>query len=139
MIKLKKYGGHIKLFLYNDPDECFDGKFLVLNKPTASKKSSPTMISVAKGYQNGIRDISLTSNLDSELIGMATAAAMDGEGGEQLNMVFLVVIKLNKFEGENLEGDLLEDMKAQKAIGDNISNDDITNINSTKSICKRTK
>ena len=26
-------GGAIQLCLYNDPDECFDGKFLVLNKP----------------------------------------------------------------------------------------------------------
>ena len=65
------------------------------------------MISVAKGYQNGIRDISLTSNLDSELIGIATAA-MDGEGGEQLNMVFSGCYQTKKFksscEGEDLLG-----------------------------------
>ena len=119
-------GGAIQLCLYNDPDECFDGKFLVLNKPTASKKSSPTMISVAKGYQNGIRDISLTSNLDSELIGMATAAAMDGEGGEQLNVVFNGCYQTKPAgEGEDLEGALEE---AAEALGDNISNDDITNM-----------
>ena len=34
------------------------------------------MISVEKGYQNGIRDISLTSNLDSELIGKLLAVWM---------------------------------------------------------------
>ena len=49
---------------------------------------------------------------------------MDGEGGEQLNMVFLVVIKLNQWRREDLE----VHSKNKRAAGDNISNDDITNM-----------
>ena len=53
----------------------------------AKKTTSRTEISV-NGYEKGVRDISLTSNLDSELIGIATAAAMDGEGGEHSVLFF---------------------------------------------------
>ncbi len=118
-------GGYLTLFLYNDPDNCGDkGKFLILNKGTAAKKKDVTKISLAKGFGNGIRDCSLTSNLDSDLIALATAAAMDGEGSPQLDAVFGGCYPESIGDGDNdIEADLT---KALESLGDNISEDDIT-------------
>ena len=80
-------GGHIKLFLYEDPDVCDDGRFLILNRGMNVKKQQVGQKFQVNGYEKGVRDISLTSNLDSELIALATAGAMDGEGGEHLGVV----------------------------------------------------
>ena len=87
-----------------------------------------TTLSMKNGYQKGIRNISLTSNLDGELIALATAAAMDGEGAEHLNKVFT-----NCYEGvDNVSTgaqavDFVATLKeAKAALGDNISNDDVT-------------
>jgi len=135
-------GGHIKLFLYADPDKCEDGRFLILNRGMAAKKTtSRTLIEVADGYKKGIRDISLTSNLDSELIGLATAAAMDGEGGEHLGIVFPGCYNNSKSStnaaGKSLS-ELLEDMKAaREAIGDKIADSEIAQLTSaTKAYVK---
>ena len=135
-------GGHIKLFLYADPDVCDDGRFLILNRGMAAKKTtSRTEISVANGYEKGVRDISLTSNLDSELIALATAAAMDGEGGEHLGIVFPGCYDNSKTSsnpaGKSLS-DLLEDMKAaREAIGDKISESETSQlISATKAYVK---
>ncbi len=120
-------GGYLTLFLYNDPDsdESEKGKFLILNKGTAAKKQvTPTTIELTKGFKNGVRDCSLTSNLDSDLIALATAAAMDGEGSPQLDAVFGGCYPGSIGENANdYAGDLA---KAIESLGDNISEDDIT-------------
>lgn len=118
-------GGYLTMFLYNDPDivDGDKGKFLILNKGTAAKSTAMTTINLANGFNNGIRDCSLTSNLDSELISMATAAAMDGEGAPQLNKVFGGCYP----EGKEPENTTTADLKkALENLGDNISDDDIT-------------
>jgi len=124
-------GGHLKLFLYADPDKCKDGRFLVLNKGKAAKKTTKrTEISVANGYKSGVRDISLTSNLDSELIALATAAAMDGEGGDHLNVVFPGCYNSSKAsERGTSKADLKNEMvECQKAIGDKIADNEIAQL-----------
>ncbi len=133
-------GGHLKLFLYADPDECSDGRFLILNKGKAAKKGpSITKINVADGYKNGIRDISLTSNLDSELIALATAAAMDGEGSDHLNTVFPGCYKSSSVVNRGTsKADLKKEMEeCQKAIGDKIADNEIAQLKAaTKSYVK---
>ena len=121
-------GGYLDIVLYNDPQECEDGKFLILNRPTASKKGSMTTLSMKNGYQKGIRNISLTSNLDGELIALATAAAMDGEGADHLNKVFTGCYKgVDSVSTGAQSVDFVDTLKkAKAALGDNISNDDVT-------------
>ena len=124
-------GGHMKLFLYADPDKCEDGRFLILNKGKAAKKGpSLTTINVADGYKKGVRDISLTSNLDSELIALATAAAMDGEGAGHLNTVFPGCYAAASVSNRGTtKADLKQKMlDVQKAIGDEISDNEIAQL-----------
>jgi len=110
-------GGALQPFLYSDPNQ---DKMIVLNRGTAVKGGSVPVISVANGYKNGIRDITLTSNLDSELMAMATTAAMTGQGGEALQKLYPGCFE--KGEVPNINEDY---KKAVAALGDTISETDI--------------
>ena len=87
-----------------------------------------TTLSMKNGYSDGIRNISLTSNLDGELIALATAAAMDGEGADHLNKVFKDCYKGVEDVTSGAQAvDFTATLKdAKAALGDNISNDDVT-------------
>lgn len=131
-------GGLINLFLYADASVTTaknsnpgSGFFLLLNKGTAASKASPTPISIANGYEKGIRNVSLTSNLDSELIGMATAAAMTGEGGAHLNAVFGDCYPESQTDDDETKGESATDLKKSMddcyiAIGDKISDSEVS-------------
>ena len=135
-------GGFINLFLYADPSltisssvgsgqKAGSGFFLILNKGTAATKSSMTTINLADGFEKGIRDCSLTSNLDSELISMATAAAMDGEGGAHLNTLFSDCYPESQTDDDTDKGKSKDELKqsmedAFEALGDKINDSEVS-------------
>lgn len=131
-------GGLLNFFLYADANvtttsnpNAGSGFFLVLNKGTAASKAAPPKISIANGYEKGIRNVSLTSNLDSELIGMATAAAMTGEGGAHLNALFGDCYPESQTDDDDTLGESATDLKksmddAYIAIGDRISDSEVS-------------
>ena len=111
-------GGALQPFLYSDPDK---DKMFILNRGTAVSSGAISTISVVNGYKNGIRDLTLTSNLDSELMAMATTAAQTGQGGEALQKIYP-----GCFEPRTDFGDIEKEYDdAIAALGDTISETDI--------------
>lgn len=111
-------GGALQPFLYSDPDK---DKMFILNRGTAVSSGGVSTLSVVNGYKNGVRDLTLTSNLDSELMAMATTAAQTGQGGAALEKIYP-----GCFEPRTDFGDIEKEYDdAIAALGDTISETDI--------------
>lgn len=111
-------GGALQPFLYSDPDK---DKMFILNRGTAVSSGGISTLSVVNGYKNGVRDLTLTSNLDSELMAMATTAAQTGQGGAALEKIYPGCFEpRTDFGGIETEYD-----EAIASLGDTISETDI--------------
>jgi len=94
--------------------------------------SNFTKISMTNGFENGIRDIGLTSNLDSDMIGLATNAAMSGKYSSQLGKLYPNCYRKPEDGQKNETGPSAEDRltEAKTGLGDRISEDDVTTAKS---------
>jgi len=130
-------GGYLKMFLYNDPSlsKSQGDKFFVANRGTAIQRGDVTSISVKAGYKNGIRNVNVSSNLDSELIGMALNAAQSGQGSKQLDKVYK-----NCYPDAVNNNEVAKDLKdAMATLGDKIDEQEITTVKNALSAYVKSK
>ena len=64
-------GGYIRLYFYSDPDQ--DGMLFIVNRGN-NISNQFRKISVTNGFESGIREVSLSSNLDSDMIALAACS-----------------------------------------------------------------
>ena len=121
-------GGYIRLYFYSDPDQ--DGMLFIANRGN-NISNNFRKISVTNGFESGVREVSLSSNLDSDMIALATNAAMSGKYSAQLDKLYPNCYRSSKDGNENVsEGDGDPLQKAKDGLGDRISEDDVTNAKS---------
>ena len=122
-------GGYIRLYFYSDPSK--EGVLTVANRGN-NVSSNFTKISMTNGFENGIRDIGLTSNLDSDMIGLATNAAMSGKYSSQLGKLYPKCYRKPEDGQKNETGPSAEERltESKTGLGDRISEDDVTTAKS---------
>ena len=122
-------GGYIRLYFYSDPDQ--EGVLTIANRGN-NVSNNFTKISMTNGFENGIRDIGLTSNLDSDMIGLATNAAMSGKYSSQLGKLYPNCYRKPEDGQKNETGPSAEDRltESKTGLGDRISEDDVTTAKS---------
>lgn len=120
-------GGYIRLYFYSDPSK--EGMLTIANRGN-NVGSTTTKISVLDGYKSGIRDISLSSNLDSDMIALATNAAMSGRYSDALNRLYpgCYVEPDDGDSNDNSDDDPLQ--SAREGLGDRYSAEDVTSAQS---------
>ena len=123
-------GDYIKLYFNSNPDQ--EGKLTIMNRGNSVGNKFST-ISMTNGYESGVRDINLTSNLDSDMIALATNAAMSGKYSSQLQKLYPNCYVKPEEDNSNVEtgkSPLEKLEEAKKGLGDRISEDDVTTAKS---------
>lgn len=123
-------GGYIRLYFYSDPRK--EGQLVIANKGNDIIINKGSQISMTNGYENGVRDINITSNLDSDMIAIATNAAMSGKYSSHLDNLYPGCYRAAEDGQQNETGKSAKDrlVEAKKGLGDRISEDDVTTAKS---------
>lgn len=119
-------GGYLQLYFYTDPDK--EDVMYIMNRGN-SITNGATTISMTNGYESGVRDISLSSNLDSDMIALAANAAMTGKGSKQLKKLYPGCYKDTEDAQKSKTGQSIDE--ARESLGDRITEEDVTTAKQT--------